>query len=244
MSPDEAEKRMSLSSIIRQARVASSVFIGERQLDAEAEIAAERKLGRLFPKVEYLIMPTGSKLISILEVDRFAEVLETEREAARRSGYEEGRKAGNEAGLAEARRVMQQFEHSIADAIRSRETMLEEAKQKILELVVRISRKVTCDAIDIDREKTAAVIAGIINQLTDRSRLKILVHPEFLPIVEQNMSRYLTGAAMIKELVIEADPRVRLGGCFIQTPAGDIDARLESQFEIIESAIMADEAVT
>jgi flagellar assembly protein FliH len=213
-------------------------------LDTEAETVAERKLGRLFPKVEYLNMPNGSKLISILEVDRFAEVLEAESEAARRSGYEDGRKAGNEAGLAEARRVMQQFDQSIADAVRSREAMLEEAKQKILELVIRISRKVTCDAVDIDREKTAAIIAGIINQLTDRSQLKILVHPEFLPIVEQNVSRYLTGSAMIKELIVEADARVRLGGCFIQTPTGDIDARLESQFEIIESAILADEAGT
>ena len=235
---------MSLSSIIRQARVDSSVFIGGRQLDSAAEAVAERKLGRLFPKVQYLNMPNGTKLISVLEVDRFADVLETDCEEARRSGYEEGRKAGNETGLAEARRVLQQFDQSITDAVSSRETMLEEAKQKILDLVIKISRKVTCDAVDIDREKTAAIIAGIINQLNDRSQLKILVHPEFVPIVEQNVRRYLTGSAMIKELIVEADPRVRLGGCFIQTPTGDIDARLESQFEIIESAILADEAGT
>ncbi len=232
---------MSLSNIVRHARVAPAVFIGEHQLDAQAESSAEQKLGRVFPKVQYMTSPTGAKLISVLEVDRFVEVLNTQSEAARKSGYEDGRKAGYETGMAEARRVMQQFEKAIADAVTSREKMLEESKQKILELVTKISRKVTFDAIDIDREKTAQMIAGIINTLSDRSSLRILVHPDFLPIVEQNLERYLTGSTMIKNLTIEADARVRQGGCFIQTPTGDIDARLESQFDIIETAMSAGE---
>lgn len=232
---------MSLSNIVRNARVAPAVFIGEHQLDAQAEVAAEKVLGRVFPKVEYMTAPTGAKLISVLEVGRFVEVLEQQREEARRAGYEEGRRSGYETGKDEARRVLQQFDKAIADAVKSREVVLEEAKQKILELVTKISRKVTFDAIEADREKTAEMIAGIVNKLNDRSRLKVLVHPDFLPVVEQNIQQYLTGVTMIKELTIEADPRVRVGGCFIQTPSGDIDARLESQFEIVESAMLAGE---
>lgn len=230
-----------MSNVVRNARVAPAVFIGEHQLDAQSEVAAEQKLGRVFPKVQYMTAPTGAKLISVQEVDRFVEVLNTQSESARKTGYEEGRKAGYETGMAEARRVMQQFDKAIADAVNSREKMLEEAKQKVLDLVLKISRKVTFDAIDIDREKTAQMIAGIINTLSDRSSLKILVHPDFLPIVEQNLEQYLTGSTMIKNLSIEADTRVRQGGCFIQTPSGDIDARLESQFEIIESTMLAGE---
>lgn len=231
-----------MSNIIRYATAAPTVFIGEQQLDAQAETAAERKLSRLFPLVEYMTSPTGARLISILQVDRLEQVLTAEREAANQAGYEQGRRAGYDEGIAEARRVVQQLDQAVADAVHARTVVLEEAKQKILELVVRISRKVTCDAIDIDREKTAAMIAGIIDQLTDRSRLKILVHPDFLPIVEQNIARYLSGRSVIKDLTVEADPRVRLGGCFIQTPSGDIDARLESQFDVIEDVISTDEA--
>ncbi len=232
---------MSLSNIVRNARVAPAVFIGEHQLDAQAEASAEKVLARVFPKVEYMTAPTGAKLISVLEVGRFVEVLDQQREEARSAGYEAGRKSGYETGKEEARRVLQQFDKAIADAVKSREVVLEEAKQKILELVTKISRKVTFDAIEADREKTAEMIAGIVNKLNDRSRLKVLVHPDFLPVVEQNIQQYLTGTAMIKELTIEADPRVRQGGCFIQTPSGDIDARLESQFEIVETAMLAGE---
>ena len=227
-----------MSNVVRHAVIAPTIVIGDHHLDSQAEMAAERKLAHLFPHVEYLTAPTGAKLISVLEIDKFEESLEATRESAQRSGLEQGRKAGYEQGMAEARRVMQQFEQAIGDAVRSRAVMLDEAKQKILELVVRISRKVTCDAIDIDREKTAAMIAGVVDQLTDRSKLKILVHPDFLPVVEQNIQRYLANQSVIRELTIEADPRVKLGGCFIQTPTGDIDARLESQFAVVEDVLL------
>ncbi|MBI5266930.1 MAG: hypothetical protein HY851_06825 [candidate division Zixibacteria bacterium] len=226
-----------MSNVLRHVTVAPTIFIGEQQLDAQAEAAAERKLARLFPRVQYITAPTGAKLIPVQEIGEFEQVLTREKEDARQDGFDQGRKAGYEQGMAEARRVMQQFDQAIGDAVRARATVLEEAKQKILELVIRISRKVTCDAVEIDREKTAAMIAGIIDQLTDRSRLKILVHPDYLPVVEQNIQKYLSSQTLIRELTIEADPRVKVGGCFIQTPVGDIDARLESQFEVIEDVL-------
>ena len=139
------------------------------------------------------------------------------------------------------REVLSQFEAAIKDAIDQRAAMLEEARQGILDLVLLISRKVTFDAVEADPELTLKMIDGVINSLLDRSRLKIKVNPDHLPIVEQNIDNFLKGSATIKEIKIEADPRVRHGGCFIETPTGDIDARLESQFEVVEGAILTDE---
>jgi flagellar biosynthesis/type III secretory pathway protein FliH len=55
--------------------------------------------------------------------------------------------------------------------------------------------------------------------------------------VEQNINRFLKGSTSIKEITIEPDLRVSYGGCFIETPTGDIDARLESQFEVIDEVL-------
>jgi flagellar biosynthesis/type III secretory pathway protein FliH len=76
-----------------------------------------------------------------------------------------------------------------------------------------------------------------MEQLTDRSKVTIKVHPEFLPIVEQHRDRFLQHSSSLKELRIEADPRVKLGGCLIETPGGEIDARIESQFAVIEHSL-------
>lgn len=226
-----------MSRIIRNAVEAPTIFIGERQHDALAEARAEKKLGQLFPLVSLVTTPEGARLIPVNEVYELESKLRDESEKARKQGYDHGHRVGLEKGLDEARKVLKQFEGAIEDAVSQRIELLEEAKQKILELVIQISRRVTFDALEIDPETTLAMIEGVINQLMDRSRLRIKVHPDHLPLMEQSMSRFLSSSTSIKELSFEADPRVRIGGCFIETPTGDIDARITSQFDVIEDTL-------
>jgi flagellar assembly protein FliH len=226
-----------LSNIIRHITEGPTVFIGEKHHDAMAEARAEKQLRGLFPLVSLVTTPEGAKLIPIQEAHKMAEKHRADLEKADKDGFERGHQVGLEKGLDEARKVLGQFEQAIQNAVNQRVELLEEAKQKILELVLQISKKVTFDAIAVDPESTLAMIQGVIDQLVDRSRLRIKVHPDHLPIVEQNMDRFLSSSTAIKDLTFEADPRVRVGGCFIETPTGDIDARLTSQFEVIEDAL-------
>lgn len=221
------------------------MYIGEKHLDREKEVTAERKLGELLPDVVVLTDPDGAKLIPVQEVDKIERFLNEQVRKASQTSLRSGDKAGYDRGLAEglakASEVLGQFDAAIKDAVAQRETLLVEAKQKILDLVIQISRKVTFDAVKADPELTLEMISGVIDSLVDRSRLKIRVHPDHLPIIEQNIDTFLKGSTTIKEIAIESDPRVRYGGCFIETPTGDIDARLESQFEVIEETILASE---
>ena len=234
-----------MSKIIRHTRNAETIVIGERHMDSDAENRAQHRLGVLFPTVAVMTATDGQRLIPIAEVLKIEETYERELAAARKNGLEEGHKKGYTEGLElgrdEARKVLTAFNQAIKDSIEQREAMLNESRDQILDLVVKISRKVTFDSIDINREATAAIIAGVIDQLVDRSQLKIKVHPDHLAVVEQNIDRFLVGATTIKEIKIESDPRVKFGGCFIETPNGDIDARLESQFEVIEDALRGSE---
>ncbi|UCG61958.1 MAG: hypothetical protein JSV52_01315 [Candidatus Zixiibacteriota bacterium] len=228
-----------MSKVIRTTVQAPAVFIGERHLDFELESKAEEKLSRIFPVVSVITDADGAKLIPIQEVFKIESTLAEELHKAHDKGYESGYKAGLDKGLEEATKVLKEFDGAIKEAVTQRETLLDEAREKILELVVEISRKVTFDAIEADPERTLDMINGVINTLIDRSRLKIKVNPNHHPIIEQNIDRFLTGSTTIKEIAIEPDPRVRYGGCFIETPSGDIDARLESQFEVIKEVLVA-----
>lgn len=230
-----------MSRIIRHIQPAPSVFIGERQRDLMAESTAEKRLGEIFPIVSFVTESTGEKLIPIMEVYRLEETLNQRCEQSRQAGFEQGFQSGLEKGRDEARAVLKNFDNAIRDAVADRARLLEEARGKVLELVLKISRKVTFDAVEADREASITMINRMIDQLVDKSRLKIKVHPDHLPIMEQNIGRFLQNSTAIKELTFEADPRVRMGGCFIETPSGDIDARLESEFEIIEDAILGGE---
>ncbi|UCE24850.1 MAG: hypothetical protein JSU74_02015 [Candidatus Zixiibacteriota bacterium] len=228
-----------MSRIIRSCVPAPTVFIGERHLDFELEDTAEKRLARLFPVVSIITDADGAKLIPIQEVFKIERALSDELGKARDEGYQKGFQDGLDKGLDEAAKVLQQFDGAIKDTVTQRETILEEAREKILDLVVEISRKVTFDAVEIDPEATLKMISGVIDTLIDRSKLKIKVHPNHHPVVEQNIDRFLSGSTTIKEITIEPDPRVRYGGCFIETPSGDIDARLGSQFDVIKEVLVS-----
>ena len=226
-----------MSKLIRQAKPVSTVFIGEKQLDLEQETQAAEKLSVILPLVSVVTDTKGSMLIPVQEVTKIEETLIQEKQKSFEEGRAEGHQRGLNEGLSEARKILEKFDRAIADAVSQREALLEEAKQKVLDLVIQISRKVTYDAVRIDPETNLALISGVIDGLIDRSRLKIKVNPDYLPIIEQGIDRFLEGSTSIKEIAIEPDSRVRYGGCFIETPTGDIDARLESQFEVIEDAL-------
>ena len=230
-----------MSKIIRHTQQAPTIYIGEKHLDRNKEAAAEQKLAMLLPDVEVFTDPDGAKLIPIQEVHKIDRFLQQMSDKSHKDGLRQGYNKGLEEGLDKAREVLQQLDQAIKDAVTQRESLLNEAKQKILELVIQISRKVTYDAVKADPEVTLEMISGVIDSLVDRSRLKIKVHPDHLPIVEQNIDMFLEGSTTIKEITIEPDPRVKYGGCFIETPTGDIDARLESQFEVIGEAILLTE---
>jgi len=230
-----------LSKLIRGTVDAPRVFIGEKHLDFDTEAQAEKRLSSIFPVVSVLTDSDGAKLIPISEVFKIEQVVQEEVAQSRKEGYDAGHQAGLKVGLAEASKVLSQFDQAIKDTISQREALLDEARGAVLEIIIAISRKVTFEAVEIDPEVTLKMIEGVIDSLVDRSHLKIKVHPNHLPIVEQGIDRFLQNSTAIKEIAIEPDPRVRVGGCFIETPTGDIDARLESQFEVIRDTLLADE---
>jgi flagellar assembly protein FliH len=221
------------------------VVIGDRDYDPASEIKAESRLSELFPLVALMTAPDGSKLIPIEEVFKIEEAHLEAKDEAFKTGHDQGHKEGYDQGLQqgldEARKVIRAFDQAVKDAVSQRETMLEEARHKILDLVIQISRKVTFDSVQVDPDTTASIISKVIDQLIDKSRIKIKVHPDHLPTVEQSIDRFLSESVAIKEISIEADPRVKTGGCFIETPSGDVDARLSSQFDVIEQAVKSGE---
>ncbi len=230
-----------MSRILRHTNRGGAVLIGDQQTDQLAEDNAAGLLAQLFPSVSYVTAPNGARLIPIQEVFSIQQHFAEECERVRKDAHAKGFEAGRQDGLTEARTVLKRFDAAIADAVQERERLLNEARSRVLALVEQVSRKVTFDAIEIDRDATAEMINRIIDQLVDKRRITIKVAPDYLPIVEQHLERFLGQSTAIKELTIEADPRVKSGGCFIETPTGDIDARIESQFDVIHETLSAHE---
>lgn len=226
-----------MSKLLQCAVTEERVIIGEYRADIEADRMAEKQLASRFPDVQVTTSLEGRKLIPIQEIFKIEERMRRDTELQRQKGYEEGYNKGISEGQKEARKVVANFSGLITDAVKQREILYEDARRKILELVLQIARKVTFDAARIEPDITAEIIAGTIKKLTDKSKIKVKVHPDHLPHIEQQLDRFRGDSTAVKELVIEADSRVLCGGCFIETPTGDVDARIDSQLDIIAEAL-------
>lgn len=232
---------MSLSNAGALKVSKDKVMIGEYMIDQEAEANAEKLLQQSFPDLLIITSHEGKRQIPLQDILILENQFQAEKKAAREAGFQDGQKDGYQSGLEkgreEARRAVTALSGAISDATRQRHQMLVESKARILEMVLKISEKLTFGAARINSEITMKIISDTIDALLDKSKIKLKVHPDHLPELELNLDRFRGNNTAIKEITIEADSRVRVGGCFIETASGDIDARLESMYDVIRQAI-------
>ena len=223
-----------MSKILRLQSLAEPLKIGEIREDADATNSGEQILARRYPDVQTETGIDGKRFVPLKEIVRIDrrvdEMLASEFERGRSQGHAEGLNQGR----GEAKKAFDAFNAATNDAVNQREALLREAESNILELTLKISRKLTFDAARLDPDITAKIIRGAIESLVDKREIAVQVHPDHLPELEQVMDEFEALSTEIRKITLEADPRVGHGGCFIRTPSGDIDARLDSQFEIIE----------
>lgn len=218
------------------------VLIGEYAVDHEAEIKAEELLMQSHPDLMIISTPEGKRQIPLQDILLLQQQFQKEIAATEESAFERGRRTGYEAGLEkgreEARKVVASLSGMLTDLTGQRHKLLSEAKENILNLVLKISERLTFTAATLDPEITRSIITGAIDQLLNKAKIKVKVHPDHLAALEQYIDQFRGSDTAIKEFHIEPDPRVRIGGCFLETPVGDIDARLESMYEIIKQSIL------
>lgn len=237
-----AGRKISLSNIRSLTVSEDRIIIGEYSVDQEAENRAENLLISSYPELMVILTPEGKRQIPLQDILLLEQKFQSEKEATEKDGFDRGRQQGYDAGLEkgreEARKVVASLSKLLTDITRQRHDLLSESKERILELVLKISERLTFSAAALDPGITRSIISGAIDQLLDKSNIKVKVHPNHLAELEQYIDRFRGSDTAIKEFIMEPDPRVKLGGCFIETPAGDIDARLESMYDIIKQSIL------
>jgi len=144
-------------------------------------------------------------------------------------GYQAGLAAGREAALAEMTALM-------AAARADAEEARAQARDAAIVLARRMAAKIVGHAVEVAPE----VMGDIAGQALAASRARagavvLRVHPEDLAAVEQARGRWGASALVVR---LVADPGVGRHGCVVETPAGRVDARLESQLAALERALV------
>ncbi len=111
----------------------------------------------------------------------------------------------------------------------------ERAETGVIELAVHIAKKIVGREVEIDREIALNLVKVSLAKLHNRSVAKVhLSTADFAYVESHREALDFRGTIELIE-----DSSITAGGCLIHTETGDIDARIESQFDEIAHGLFA-----
>ncbi len=214
-----------------------SLPIGEGQKEAEARAAA------ILADADQARERAQREAEEMLE-DAHVQA-EAMREAAWQDGFHEGREAGQVAAQAEARRTQdaQSAEgrahlQTLIDAIgAARQELWDAQESEMVSFVLQIARQVVKTEVTQNPEVVANVLQNALRRVTDKDHVRIRVSlPDAAQVrgMREDLLNLMDG---VRNLEIVDDRRIGQGGCVVETNAGTIDAKIETQLDEVERAL-------
>lgn len=166
---------------------------------------------------------------------------ESEREAARREGYEAGRADAERTQNERAAKSRVETGKAIDDVLESlRKTVpqvVRETERHLIELALDIARKLVSD-LPITAEMVESVVREALIEVEGASEIHVRLHPEDLELLKSSDSKLLSPSGDGTQVRFHVASEVTRAGCLVQTRFGVIDARRETKLELLEKALL------
>lgn len=154
--------------------------------------------------------------------------LEKAYEQGFKKGYDEARKIANKI-IDEAIDIRQSLE-------KRKEIIYKEAEEDIVELVLKIAKKIIGDEIQQNKNSIISQIKLALEKCTYKSKVTVKVSSDDYPNVLANKGVIESLVEGISELEIVEDKFLKKGDCVIDTPSGEVNSSIELQFEQLQKA--------
>jgi flagellar biosynthesis/type III secretory pathway protein FliH len=159
--------------------------------------------------------------------------MQAEIAAAYRQGFSEGERAGQAAARSESETVLQQFAAAMDQYDALADSLRKDAERQVVSLSLAVARKMVGHALTTRPEALTGLIKEALKRVADHGRIRIRVHPDHLARVQQALPSFGDVVSKLERLSVEADVAVNQG-CVLETDFGELDACLETQFQVVE----------
>ena len=168
----------------------------------------------------------GALNARIAEVEALAERRIRE---ARETGYREGEAAARN----QIQPVLDKLAQSIKEIGELRAKLRHEAESDLVKLALAIAKKILHRELSADPDSISGLIRVAVEKIRVQEILRVRIHPQHHPAVQQILARVSTGAP----IEIFADQKMQLGGVVVETTRGEFDASVDLQLREIERGL-------
>jgi flagellar assembly protein FliH len=152
-------------------------------------------------------------------------------------GFVQGEKDGFELGEKKAVKVIENIEKLFNEITNLKYDILKQYEKEILELIFAVAEKIVHHEVKIDETVVKSAIIEALELAVEKSKVIFNVNPDDYGYVEKLRPELFNRNKEIKSIVVSSNPAVTRGGCFLETPYGNIDATIESMLEKISHCL-------
>jgi flagellar biosynthesis/type III secretory pathway protein FliH len=203
-------------------------------------------LSNLLPRPElkpsaYLLRPPAPPRTSapLLYTE---EEMETARREATADGVARARAEQEEARRrceAETRAAVADFLSTARALVEARQSVLREAAEGVADLAIGIAARILRREVETDGRAVVPVLRELLQRAATATQITVRLSPRDHAILLAGLHE-IPEATGVEGLRLRADSGVTPGGCVIETEAGSLDARLETQLERVDAALRGD----
>lgn len=159
-----------------------------------------------------------------------------EREAYEK-GFEQGEKDGLELGAVKALKIVENIENLLDEIARLRTDIIKRYEKDIIGLICSVAEKVVHHQISLSGAAIRETVIKAIQLATEKRSILLKINPEEFDYIDRLRPEFFQRFNELASMEVVSNPSISRGGCFLETPCGDVDARVETQLEMIRQRL-------
>ncbi len=167
-------------------------------------------------------------VVPMSPVDAQAE-LASARAAAVQEGYAAGIAQAQAEVQAQFASALAAMQSAAAEMVSKRDALCDAVEPAAVSLALACAEQVVGAALEIKPELIENAARGALRRLIERDHVIMLVNPADLDHMRGLVPEMVEQLGGIESLDVQAERRVTPGSVIVQTPKGDVDARLDTR---------------
>jgi flagellar biosynthesis/type III secretory pathway protein FliH len=153
-------------------------------------------------------------------------------------GFNKGEKAGFDAAGERVDSLQAMLTSAIEELGRIQKQIQQDGEKEIVDLALVVAERIVRQELTANKEAISAIVQEALKKVEHQQSILIRMNPADIQFLDRSQLPFADNGDQPKNnrIRIEADESISRGGCFIETESGDVDARIETQIEIIKAA--------
>jgi flagellar assembly protein FliH len=157
-----------------------------------------------------------------------------------KSGFAQGEQAAADAARSRLEPLLESLRHLLGELEGLQRRACHDLEKELVHLALGVARKIVGRELQADAETMAGIVRDALSRVEHAERIIIRMNPADMERLSALTPRLLDSLPHAGRACFEADASISSGGCRVESDSGDIDARIEQRFKVVEDAFQSE----